>query len=62
MFHPFTSISQIPFQIGCSVEESVTIRATEGLEDSANIAHVISENIVSQQSDSYLVLLHIPPS
>ena len=43
-------------------EESVTIRATEGLQECIDVAHVALMNIVSQQSDSFLVFLHTPPS
>ena len=50
------------FQIGCSVEKSVTIRAKKGLEDCVNVAHVTFLIILSQQFDSILVFLHTPPS
>ena len=62
IFYRFTACRQIWFQIGCSFEESITIRATKGLEDCANIVHVTYMIILSQQSDSILVLLHTPPS
>ena len=50
------------FQAGCSVEESVTIRATKGLEEGNFVAHVTYMIFVSQKSDSDLVLLQIPSS
>ena len=61
-FQSFTACIQISFQTGCYIEESVTIRATIGLEDCANVAHVTYMKIVSQQSDSILVFLHTLPS
>ena len=53
---------QILFQIGCSVEKRVAIRAKKGLEHSTDVAHVAYMIIVPQQSDSIPVFLHIPPS
>ena len=46
-------------QIECSVEESVTIRATKRLEDCINVVHVAYVVVVSQQSHSVFVFLHI---
>ena len=62
IFHSFTACSQFSFQIGCSFEEIVTIRATKGLEDCVDIAHVTYMVLVSRQSDSVFVFLRTPPS
>ena len=50
------------FQIGCSVEENVTIRTTKGLEDCVEVAHKTYMINVSQQSDKMFVFLHTPPN
>ena len=50
------------FPIGRSVEENVTIRALKGLEHCIAAALVAYMIIVSQQSESSLVILNTPPS
>ena len=62
IFHSFPACSKISFQIGCSVEESVTIKAAKGLKDCVKVADVIYMIIKSQQYDSTLILLHTPPN
>ena len=42
-------------------KKNVTCKATEGLENCADVDHKTYMIIVSQQSDSNLVFLHSPP-
>ena len=49
-------------QVECSVEKTVTIRAKKRLKDCNNVAHITYMIIVSQQSDSIVVFLHISSS
>ena len=51
--HSFTACSQMSLQIGCSVEGSVTIRATKVLEDCGNVAQVTYRVCVSQHVLQY---------
>ena len=46
-------------KIECSVEKSVTITAAKQLEDCINVVHVAYVVVVSQQSHSIFVFLHI---
>ena len=62
IFHSFTACSQILFQIGCSIEESLILRATKGLENCVNDSRVTFMVIVSQQSDSIPMCLHTQSS
>ena len=62
MFNTLTTGDQMSFQIGCSVEENVVIRASKRLEQCIDIAHVAYMIIVPQKSDDKPVFLHTPPS
>ena len=62
VFNLLTTGDQISFQIGCSVEESVTIRASKGLDYCIDVAHVAYLTIVPQQPDSFPVVLDSPTS
>ena len=49
-------------QIECSIEKGVTFRAAKRLEDCINFAHVAYMVVISQQSQSILLLLHTSSS
>ena len=62
IFYLFAACSWMSLQVECSVEESVTIRASKRLKDSINVANITYMVIVSQQSGRNFVFLQTSSS